>query len=235
MKTVVLGDIHGRAIWKKIIESEKNADRIIFLGDYVSSHYMISAHEQLNNLDEIFDYKEAFSGKVTLLRGNHDMQHLGYPWARCSGFDRTVALMMPKERYLRLTQWTFIDDATRNLFSHAGISRVWMDKARLTDVHAINAMEPSELFGFSLDDYPADNYGTSPTQPLTWIRPETLAECAVEGWNQIVGHTPTPRLHSIKTAAGDSIWLCDTLEDRQYLVIDDNVFTPKKVEWGDNV
>lgn len=31
-----------------------------------------------------------------------------------------------------------IDAATRNLFSHAGVSRVWMEKARLSDVHAIS-------------------------------------------------------------------------------------------------
>ena len=230
MKTVVLGDIHGRVIWKRILEIENDADRIIFLGDYVSTHYIISAQKQLSNLDEILNYKEANSDKVTLLRGNHDMQHLGYPWGRCSGFDFTVARMMPKERYLRLTQWTVIDDDGHNLFSHAGISKVWMERACVADVHAINAMEPSELFGFSSIDYPADNYGTSPTQPPTWIRPNTLVECGIEGWNQIVGHTPVRQICSVKTAHGDSVWLCDTLEDKQYLVIDGNAFIPKIVQ-----
>ena len=230
MKTVVLGDIHGRVIWKRILEIENDADRIIFLGDYVSTHYMISAQKQLNNLDEILDYKEANSDKVTLLRGNHDMQHMRYPWGRCSGFDSAVARMMPRERYLELTQWTVVDDEWHNLFSHAGVSDVWMARSGVTDVHAINAMQPSELFGFSLIDYPADCYGTSPTQPPTWIRPNTLAECAIAGWNQIVGHTPVRQLCSVKTTHGDSIWLCDTLEDRQYLVINDGVFTPKHVD-----
>lgn len=67
---LVIGDIHGRTIWKDIIEKE-NPDKIIFLGDYVSTHENISAAEQINNLNEILSYKEDSSDKVILLRGNH--------------------------------------------------------------------------------------------------------------------------------------------------------------------
>ena len=41
MKTLVLGDIHGEH-WYDIIEDEQ-PDKIIFLGDYVSTHENISA------------------------------------------------------------------------------------------------------------------------------------------------------------------------------------------------
>ena len=70
MKILVLGDIHGRTIWKNIIEKE-NPDKIIFLGDYVSTHDNISADQQLSNLNNILNYKEESSDKVILLRGNH--------------------------------------------------------------------------------------------------------------------------------------------------------------------
>ena len=70
MKILVLGDIHGRTIWKDIIEKE-NPDKIIFLGDYVSTHDNISADQQLSNLNNILNYKEESSDKVILLRGNH--------------------------------------------------------------------------------------------------------------------------------------------------------------------
>lgn len=229
MKTLVLGDIHGRVVWKEILAAESDADRIIFLGDYVSTHYWISARRQLANLDEILSYKEANPDKVTLLRGNHDVQHLGYKWGRCSGFDWSVAEGMPKERFLKLTQWVVVDDDAHNLYSHAGVSRVWMERAKAGDVHDINGMEPSELFGFSLVDYPADNYGTSPTQPPTWIRPDTLAENAVAGWNHIVGHTPMDNICSRKSVNGDTLWFCDTLENRQYLVVEDDNFLPKQL------
>ena len=67
---LVIGDIHGRTIWKDIIEKE-NPDKIIFLGDYVSTHDNISSSQQINNLEEILAYKEDNPDKVILLRGNH--------------------------------------------------------------------------------------------------------------------------------------------------------------------
>ena len=76
MKILVLGDIHGRTIWKDIIDSE-NPDKIIFLGDYVSTHDNISSSQQIDNLEDILSYKEGNLDKGILLRGNHDTQHLG--------------------------------------------------------------------------------------------------------------------------------------------------------------
>ena len=70
MRTLVLGDIHGKTIWKDIIKKE-NPDKVIFLGDYVTTHEGISSEAQIANLEEILDYKEANSSKVILLRGNH--------------------------------------------------------------------------------------------------------------------------------------------------------------------
>ena len=77
MKYLVLGDIHGRECWKDIIPKE-NPDRIIFLGDYVSTHDGVDSEVQINNLKEILDLKSSLQDRVILLRGNHDMQHLGY-------------------------------------------------------------------------------------------------------------------------------------------------------------
>jgi hypothetical protein len=34
MKTVLIGDIHGRDIWKKIIEKE-SPNRVVFIWDYL--------------------------------------------------------------------------------------------------------------------------------------------------------------------------------------------------------
>ena len=36
MKTIVIGDIHGRDVWKEIVFQEQ-ADRVIFIGDYFDS------------------------------------------------------------------------------------------------------------------------------------------------------------------------------------------------------
>ena len=67
---LVIGDIHGKTIWKDIIKKE-NPDKVIFLGDYVTTHEGISSEQQISNLKEILTYKEENSDKVILLRGNH--------------------------------------------------------------------------------------------------------------------------------------------------------------------
>ena len=54
-KIVVLGDIHGRTVWKDIIAQER-PDQAIFLGDYVSTRENISDVDQISNLKEILKY-----------------------------------------------------------------------------------------------------------------------------------------------------------------------------------
>lgn len=233
-KILVLGDTHGRPFWKEIIEKE-NPDKIIFLGDYVSTHEGISAEQQLSNLEEILTYKENNPDKVILLRGNHDTQHLGYYWAECSGWDGQVWGVMSqsefKERFLKLTQWVYIDEELETIFSHAGVSDVWMKNSEIDSVHDINSLEPSELFGFT-PNYYGDCYCDSETQPPLWIRPQALCKCNVKGWDQVVGHTPVRTIINVgKSAKGkQNIWLCDALGVKQYLVIDNNEFQPKTFE-----
>lgn len=230
MKTLVLGDIHGQLIWMDIIQKE-NPDKVIFLGDYVASHDDIPYDQQLSNLEDILNYKKDNPDKVTLLRGNHDGQHLGYHWAQCSGWEPKVWQYMSesnfKERFLRLTQWVKVDDDLGTIFSHAGVSQVWMDNSGIKDVHDINNLEPSELFGF-IPDSIHDMYGESVTQPPTWIRPYSLCKCNVLGYDQVVGHTPQTCIKDIGKAAKGKhhIILCDTLGCKEYLVIKDGAFIP---------
>lgn len=192
MKILVLGDIHGRIIWLDIIKKE-NPNKIIFLGDYVSTHEDITAEQQCINLEDILNYKEENSDKVILLRGNHDMQHLGYSWAECSGYDKTVEEYMVsiKSRFLKLTKWLHIEGNI--VFSHAGVSKTWFNNMQKVDkfiktLEDINNIDPCEQFGFwpcKLSDY----CGDSVTQPLTWIRPYTLIANAYGDYSYVVGHT----------------------------------------------
>lgn len=71
MKIVVIGDIHGKLIWKDILDKE-NPDQVIFLGDYISTHGLESTEQQLSNLEDILNYKRNHSDNVILLRGNHE-------------------------------------------------------------------------------------------------------------------------------------------------------------------
>ena len=240
MKILVLGDIHGRLIWKDIIERE-NPDLTIFLGDYVSTHELISAEQQLSNLEDILNYTESNLDKVILLRGNHDLEACNYYWASCSGHDPyvTKGMLEMKDRFLILSQWLYVYNNI--VFSHAGVSKRFIENVEnhlhlydlpLLDIlNIINSIEPCELFAFTpckMSDY----YGISETQPLTWIRPQTLVDCAIDGYIQVVGHTPVKHIINIKEVYLESkadIWLCDNLP-KEYLVIEDNQFIPKSLD-----
>lgn len=234
MRILVLGDIHGKTIWKDIINRE-SPDFTIFLGDYVTTHEPISPEQQLSNLEDILSYKEANLDKVILLRGNHDCQCLGYYWAECYPDEPKVREVMSssplKERFENLTQWIYIRNNI--IFSHAGVSEVWLHNiAKLDSVDKINDLEFCEKFGFTPEHY-LDMSGYSKTQPPTWIRPYALQKCNVIGYDQVVGHTPVEKeIINIKqaTRGNQNIWLCDALDKKQYLLIVDNMFIIKTLE-----
>lgn len=243
-KILVLGDIHGRLCWYDIIQDEK-PDKIIFLGDYVSSHDDITDEQQCANLEDILNAKESEPEKYILLRGNHDLQHLGYYWAECSGFFPKVYQWLSelnmKEKYLRNTQWVHIEDDL--IFSHAGISKVWWQYLNLGEpikenILKINELEPSHIFAFTPDRY-SDYYGDSYTQPCTWIRPMSLVQNHIEGWNQVVGHTRInnpgniiPSFEFYRENWGitmNELWCVDALPF-QYMVIENGERKMKNVD-----
>lgn len=234
MRTLVLGDIHGRKNWRDIVDAEKY-DKVVFLGDYVSSHEDVSEEDQISNLKDILEFKKNNFSKVILLRGNHDMQALGYYWAECYPVFRDNWLQQNMSEFLNCTQWLYTQDSI--IFSHAGISQEWYDtvkrRALIHSIEEINDLPPSELFGFTPNRF-SDTNGISTSQPLTWIRPSTLSTCAVEG-THIVGHTPVKvgivhlkdYVQLSDTVKNNDIWLCDALGLGQYLIIDDNKFEMK--------
>lgn len=234
MRIIFIADIHSRDIWKKIIEKE-TFDLVIFGGDYVSTHERnISEEDQINNLKEILNYKEENSDTVILLRGNHDLQHLGYDWAECSGLFPEVQDWMSEtgnmKRFLKDTQWVYVYNNI--VFSHAGISNTWLDSIRLkdkSDLNNINKLKPTKNFGF-LPDSPWDYSGNSITQSCVWIRPQALMKNALVGYTQVVGHTPVAKIVNTKEYNKDTdIWLCDALP-YEYLVIDGDTIESKYVD-----
>ena len=59
MKIIVFGDIHGRDVWKKILDERiDEVDKVIFLGDYFTSREGINEYKQNLNFLEIIKYKE---------------------------------------------------------------------------------------------------------------------------------------------------------------------------------
>ena len=245
MKTIVFGDIHGRTVWKDIVSQHSDADRFVFLGDYFTSREGISEEDQIINFTDLVnfaDFENAITpGRVILLRGNHDMEALGYEWASCSPWFMSGHYRNKEVRdwFLDHTQWVFVEDGIA--YSHAGVTKTWMERNGLTELEQINDLEPSKKFGFTpckLSDY----YGDSVTQPPTWIRPWGLFGDSFGKYTYVVGHTTLKHIRNLKDEMlerytedtygdydpevleeiknGNDVWMCDTLP-HEYLIVED--------------
>lgn len=229
MKYIVFGDIHGRNEWKRVVEKE-SFDKVIFLGDYVTSREGIYEDKQLENLKDIFNFYDTNKGKVILLRGNHDMEALKYPWADCNPRFYNHYLYENRDEFLSRSQWIYVDNNL--VFSHAGVSKTFFtnlqNKYKISSLEEINNIEPCEDFGFTpckMSDY----YGISKTQPLTWIRPGTLLDDSLENITYIVGHSTVSKIFNEKNEVTNSdIWLCDCML-KEYLIIENNEFKTKNI------
>jgi len=197
-KTICIGDIHGRDIWKRILENESDAATIVFIGDYFDS-FDISGAEQLYNFKEIIKYKEESGKQVVMLVGNHDHHYfpeIGYTGT--SGFQRNIwpvisATIDENRKHLQMCY-----RQGEYLFSHAGVSvsflkrvfkKAWKVDTVADQINELFFTQPRR-FNF----YGLDPYGDNTEQTPIWIRPRSL-KIANNNTNlyrkyiQVVGHT----------------------------------------------
>ena len=144
MKTIFIGDIHGRDIWKDIVSQEK-PDRVVFIGDYFDS-FDISGPKQIQNFKEIIAFKESGQCEVIMLIGNHCFHYMKYKGihAQYSGYQHKYALQInhlfeTNDHHLQMAYMM-----ENILCTHAGVSVEWL--ARETGLHAktIKRLEEEE-------------------------------------------------------------------------------------------
>lgn len=219
-RIVSISDIHGRDCWKNIVLIEKDADKIIFLGDYFDS-FDKDFNTQLNNWKDLMEYREANKDRVIMLTGNHDLHYFSAYLADdeyYSGFQRKHAQLINIEleeaRKFLLAIHTYEDI----VYSHAGITKTWLRNAKIT-VEKMNDVFKSRPLVFRWLGY--DAYGDDIGEGPMWVRPRSLAVDKLDGRTMVVGHT---RVKDIENY-GD-IWLTDVLEEnrQQYLVYEDKKF-----------
>lgn len=221
-KTIVIGDTHGRNDWKRIVNQE--FDRIIFIGDYLDTHDKISGEEQGYNFQDILQFKKDNPNKVVLLIGNHDCHYMTHWNEQYSGFQsgmqwkfRDILNQALKENLLQMchVQGKF-------LFSHAGVSKTWLEYAHYTFDEPLMSFinETFKYFPKYFKFNGRDPYGDDITQSPVWIRPQSLFEDGLKEYTQIVGHTTMKKINPPK---GDSnMWFIDTLgTSGEYIIIED--------------
>lgn len=237
MKTVIIGDTHGRDTWKTITQMHPDIDVLVFLGDYFDS-FTISPALQINNFKEIIALKETAKFKVILLIGNHDYHYLsdigntgtsGYQYYAAH---EITSLVSANRSHLQMAyQFDNI------LCTHAGVGKVFLDwafdpnewtiKNIGAHLNALFRVNP-KAFEFCGMDPTGDSIGQTPI----WIRPRSLMKDAQE-FNkemiQVVGHTQMKQIPSIASTCG-RYYFIDTLgTSGEYLVVTDGVIEIEKL------
>lgn len=243
MKTIVVGDIHGRTCWKQIANQE--FDKFIFVGDYLDTHENITGEEQLVNFEDILQFKRDNKEKVILLIGNHDFHYMPFAMEHYSGFQSGYQWVFKDilEQALKEDLLQIAHQQGKYLFTHAGVSKTWLNSTMSiglkenVDEHIndIFLHQPSKYFRFN----GINPYGDDITQSPIWIREKSLSKDKLDNLIQIVGHTTKSNLrqkgrwisnHDGFKVEDENIWMIDTLgTSGEYLVITDNKITIEKL------
>jgi predicted MPP superfamily phosphohydrolase len=245
MKTIVLGDTHGRSNWKLAVHQDK-PDRVIFIGDYFDS-FEISGIEQIANFKEIIKYKEDNPQvEVVLLIGNHDHHYfpeVGYTGTSGyqAGVGHSITQVVDENRNHLQMAYGFGD----YLFTHAGVSPVFMDQVFGENDWSIEniVVDLNEMFKYkprAFDFNGFESSGDNTTQTPIWIRPRSLMSAnkkhkksLKKDYIQIVGHTAMRKidLEGNDKFTGGRYYFIDTMEiSGNYLVIQDNNITINSVK-----
>lgn len=232
MKQVIIGDIHGRTLWKKIVEQNEDADRFIFIGDYVDTHEDIIGIEQLRNLEEICLFTrwatEERVGEVILLIGNHDFQYWpGIIDQVYSGYQPRMHQSFTKvfSDNKDLFQMCF-EDEFGTVYTHAGLTETFVEQRigtySMKQVNDVFNYKPSS---FSFYNFDRSGYGDDIHQSCVWVRPRSLHSDGIDRL-QVVGHT---QVKEIGFNQDVKFIMIDALAVGQYLVREDDKFSVKNI------
>lgn len=226
LKLLAVGDLHGKNCWQTIDVDQY--DRIVFMGDYVDSLHH-SDQEILDNLKAVISLKKSMPEKIILLLGNHDSHYLYYPKYSCSGF-RPMMQESLTEIFIQnqaLFQVTY--QIKNHLFSHAGISMPWYQKFQsflevapfmenLEEWDSIseicNAVEKTHYRDI-IHQIGAKRGGSEEYGGMTWADKEELWDHPLEGYHQVVGHTPVSFIEATSYNEDTSVTFVDVLDNSE--------------------
>jgi hypothetical protein len=248
-KTIIIGDVHGRDQWKQIVVQEKDADKVIFLGDYFDS-FTISAVEQMHNFKEIIEFKETSGKEVIMLLGNHD--HHYYPGindSSTSGYQTKMAFVIKQLVEENKQHFQMAYREGEFVFSHAGFSSEWLDdtvigwtldnmidKVNELLLYAPHTLDYRSFKMFGTTEWTgAGGYGNETYQGPMWIRPKALMDANKKTLRkkiiQVVGHTYQNEIDKEGKATGGRYYFVDVQETSQeYMIITDGQISFNKIE-----
>lgn len=226
MKTVILGDTHGRPHWKSIVANEA-PDRVIFIGDYFDSYDDYTAAEQMYNFQEIIDWKKSGQCGVALLVGNHDYHYMRGVTEHYSGYQSGARsaieqLLEDNKEHMQMVYQMGIF-----MFSHAGISKTWLEDQGWNGSDYVSDYV-NDLWKYKPNAFKfagRNPYGDDVYAPPIWIRPTSLQYANRNDFKdkyiQIVGHTQQNQIDRKGKSTGGRYYYIDTLgTSGEYMIID---------------
>ena len=240
-KIVVIGDIHGRAIWRKIIDENPDADKFIILGDYFDSHEKKyhSSKQAFNFKDILKKQEELGKDKLILLLGNHDY-HYYYGRAKYSGFNQGTYFNVHEslDEAIKTGKIKLIHIEDGVLYSHAGVTKYWLEK--VSNVQELDKLDFNDAFDIRTLDWNCEegwnDYGDTISNSPIWVRPKSLVKDKIDGYKQIVGHTIVFGEHfekMKKLGETEGVYVNDLLPN-YYMVVTDGNVEYKKILFGEN-
>lgn len=222
MRLLAVGDLHGNDCWEKI--ETALYDRIIFLGDYVDD-YSRPDQQIVSNLKNLIQLKSRYPDKIVLLLGNHDIHYLYYPRFRCSGFNALLQPLLSSIFRQHRIYWQVAYQCDQILFSHAGLSNAyfyWLNEQLPMHLQLkynlaadqLNRIAAEGKYKLLFTAGPARG-GSDPHGGPLWADLSETMTNPLDGYRQIVGHTPTPNILTHQINAQTSITYINVLEQEE--------------------
>ena len=223
--TIAIGDIHGLASWKYIVEAHPSS-RIIFLGDYLDPYFYIPNNVIINNLENIINLKKERGDDVILLLGNHDAHYFEEDAPISTRLNSQIAPKVSKIFLDNRMLFTYAFQDGHTIFTHAGISQQWFDfdfggdpNGNIADQlnNPANPMQRNAIFnvGYKRGGMVNANGG------ILWADIDELTN-PLQGYTQVVGHNRVDKVTERQGATPDTkIVFCDCLFNDCYLQIDE--------------
>ena len=209
MKTLVIGDLHHKVKWVEKCIKEIKPDLTVFLGDYFDS---FGDNPEITSETAKWLKESLETPKRVHLMGNHDMPYR-FPmnfhlW--CTGFTHEKALVIneiiSRASWNKMMSFHWIDGW---LLSHAGINHNFLHPLKGFDLGELRKFEQESLLKCNAEsNNPLFGCGYSRggnyrCGGITW-QDFDVDFVPIENVNQIVGHTPHPKVAVKLLLEGDN-------------------------------
>ena len=224
---IAIGDIHGRKLWRRIVEKNPEA-HIVFMGDYCDPYEYIGGGRLLNNLNGIINLKHKEPDRITLLLGNHDMHYITNDFSRGTRYDNCIADELKYTLQINRNDFCYAWQYRNLLFTHSGVSKHWLETIFKKDIYPnaayvfnntdITDNDRNALFACGKYRGGDDAYGG-----IFWADIREF-DSLPEGFIQIAGHNRVTEIRhfssaDVSTDTCADIFVCDCLVNFKYLRI----------------